>query len=71
MHLQSLHCQPNICQKSGGFQNNVSFHHEKIFDTLIGAELQEGMLLLFTTAYLNLGHVLRRKDITSLGWLFI
>lgn len=62
LHLQSLHFQPPICQMGGGLPNNLPFHHKKRFDALIGAGLQEGILLLFTVASLNPGHVLRRKD---------
>lgn len=42
------------------------FIREEVFDALIGAELQEGISLLLTTAYLNPEYVLGGKNMAGL-----
>lgn len=50
-----------MVRRVDGFRTMNLFIHEEIFDAFIGGKLQEGILLLFTTACLNREHVLRRK----------
>lgn len=78
MKSNSVLCLYSMCifsltfvRQGGGLQSKAPFHHERVCDALMDAELQEGGLLMFTTAYLNPGQNLRGNVITKLCWLLI